>query len=161
MTFDIHRYIDDPFLTPHIGGRKSTYEYAKRASEEYRKSLENAKKMKGKGRYVSKVKETSAKKRTKKTKNTLSEFEGGALDFIKPIFDSIGYWFKYGHSWKQDKKAQEAQLRQLQEMKKNRGGAINMEDLRDGLMGPIGWIRMGVRKTRQKKIDKLRNELGV
>ena len=43
---------------------------------------------------------------------------------------------------------------------KLKGGKFELQDLRDGFMGPIGWIRMGVRKRRQREIEQLKKELG-
>lgn len=43
---------------------------------------------------------------------------------------------------------------------KKRGGKFELRDLRDFFGGPQGWIRMGIRKKRQKEIDALKKELG-
>lgn len=49
--------------------------------------------------------------------------------------------------------------RNLLRMKK--GGKFELGDVRDFLAGPLGWVRMGMRKSRQNKIDALKNELGL
>lgn len=38
------------------------------------------------------------------------------------------------------------------------GSGVDMRDVRDGLMGPYGWIAMGVRKGKEKKLDALRDK---
>ena len=38
------------------------------------------------------------------------------------------------------------------------GGKFHLDDLRDGLMGPIGWIRLGMRKKREREIERLKNK---
>lgn len=38
------------------------------------------------------------------------------------------------------------------------GGKFHWDDLRDGLMGPIGWIRLGMRKKREREIEKLKRK---
>lgn len=41
-----------------------------------------------------------------------------------------------------------------------RGGAFDpKKDIVDGLAGPAGWIMMGIRKARERKIAKLKKEL--
>lgn len=40
-----------------------------------------------------------------------------------------------------------------------RGGKLEGRDVVDFLAGPIGWAFMGVRKSREKKIDKLKKQL--
>jgi len=79
---------------------------------------------------------------------------------FSPIWKSLTYWAKYGKNWKKDSDRDKAELEKLRAAKKARGGKIKLEDVRDGLMGPIGWIRMGVRKKRQREIAKLKKELG-
>lgn len=37
-------------------------------------------------------------------------------------------------------------------------GGMDMRDLRDGFLGPYGWIAMGVRKGKEKKLDALRDK---
>ena len=80
--------------------------------------------------------------------------------FLEPIINSIKYWGQYGKSWKNDSDKAKAELNRLRNLKKQRGGKFELADLRDGAMGPIGWIRMGIRKKRQKEINKLKKELG-
>ena len=38
------------------------------------------------------------------------------------------------------------------------GSGVDMRDVRDGLLGPYGWIAMGVRKGKEKKLDQLRDK---
>ena len=40
-----------------------------------------------------------------------------------------------------------------------KGGKITGRDVLDFFAGPIGWTMMGIRKSREKKIDKLKKEL--
>ena len=43
--------------------------------------------------------------------------------------------------------------------KRLRGGAFDpKKDIRDAFLGPVGWISMGVRKSREKKLEALRKE---
>lgn len=94
------------------------------------------------------------RKATRKTVN------GGAFNPLTLIPKSLGYWFKYGKSWHGEKKDQEAELERLRKLKASRGGKFELADLRDGFLGPVGWIRMAKRKQRQREIEKLKKELG-
>ena len=38
------------------------------------------------------------------------------------------------------------------------GSGVDMRDVRDGLLGPYGWIAMGVRRGKEKKLDALRDK---
>ena len=87
--------------------------------------------------------------------------KGGGFNPFATIGKSLQFWGKYGKSWYDDSKRDKETLARLEKLKKQRGGKFELRDLRDGLLGPIGWIRMGIRKSRQKKIDALKKELGV
>lgn len=78
----------------------------------------------------------------------------------KIITNSLKFWGDYGKSWKDSRKAQIDELERLRKLKKERGGKFELQDLRDGFLGPIGWIRMGLRKKRQREIERLKKELG-
>lgn len=67
---------------------------------------------------------------------------------------------RYLQSWEKDKNAQLAEIERLEKLKKQRGGKFEFRDIRDGLLGPVGWIRMGIRKNRERKIAQLKKELG-
>ena len=86
---------------------------------------------------------------------------GGILNPFSAIWNGAKYWGKYAKHWSDETKREKDQLAMLEKLKKQRGGKFELKDLRDGLLGPIGWIRLGLRKSRQRKIDALKKELGV
>ena len=85
------------------------------------------------------------------------------------IGKSLKYWFDYGKSWHSDRMRQLDTIKMLEalkrqrggKMRRTRGGKFELQDLRDGFMGPIGWIRMGLRKKRARQIERLKQELGL
>lgn len=87
--------------------------------------------------------------------------KGAGFNPLGLIGKSLKFWGSYGKSWYDDSKRDKDQLAMLEKLKKQRGGKFELKDIRDGLLGPIGWIRMGIRKSRQRKIDALKKELGV
>ena len=103
-----------------------------------------------------KVKQAIPKALDKTPRNVIIYGSG----FLEPIINSIKYWGQYGKSWKHDSDKAKAELNRLRNLKQQRGGKFELADLRDGAMGPIGWIRMGIRKKRQREINKLKKELG-
>lgn len=78
----------------------------------------------------------------------------------KIIGKSLGYWKNYFTDWHGSRKNEEQELERLRKLKKARGGKFELQDLRDGFLGPIGWIRMARRKKRQREIERLKKELG-
>lgn len=64
---------------------------------------------------------------------------------------SLGKWIK---GWREEDVAQRRELKRL------RGGKIEGKDVVDFFAGPLGWIKMGIRKKRQKEIDALRKARG-
>lgn len=103
-----------------------------------------------------KLKQAIPKPLDKTPKNVIIYGSG----FLEPIINSIKYWGQYGKSWKHDSDRDKSELKRLRNLKQQRGGKFELADLRDGAMGPIGWIRMGIRKKRQREINKLKKELG-
>lgn len=81
---------------------------------------------------------------------------GGVLGTL--FKKSLGFWKDYFTNWQQDSDDYYKQKEAL--MKQKNGGSFELRDLRDGLLGPVGWVRMGVRKKRQRELEKLKQELG-
>ena len=75
--------------------------------------------------------------------------------------NSLGFWNNYVNDWQTQRKQQLDEIKRLRELKKQKGGKFEIQDLRDGLLGPLGWINMGLRKKRQREIDALKNELNL
>lgn len=66
--------------------------------------------------------------------------------------------------WAAESKAQKAELARLEALKKARGGGEVWDKIKKVFIAPggpiLGLIRLGVQEARQKKIDKLKQELG-
>lgn len=80
--------------------------------------------------------------------------KGGSLLSIlgKAYTSTLGKWIK---GWRDEDVAQRKELKRL------RGGKFDAKkDVVDILAGPLGWIKMGIRKKREKEIAKLRGEQG-
>lgn len=94
------------------------------------------------------------------------------------VKNSLGYWKNYFTGWAGASKARKAEIARLKAMLAARGGKyedlkrlktlwtakggkFEMQDLRDGFMGPIGWIRMIIRKKQQRELERLRKELNL
>ena len=92
-------------------------------------------------------------------KARLKQMKGNGL-LPKIIMKSLGYWKDYFTDWHGSRKNEEQELERLRKLKKARGGKFELQDLRDGFLGPIGWIRMARRKKRQREIERLKKELG-
>lgn len=77
--------------------------------------------------------------------------------FVGPYFKTL---FNWGKSWHDENKEQKAELERLRKLKASKGGKFELKDIGDFFAGPLGWIRMGIRKKRAREIEKLKNELG-
>ena len=78
----------------------------------------------------------------------------------------VGPYLKFTGNWIQNSlmssKQQKDELEYLRRLKKMRGGKFEpATDIVDFLAGPIGWIKMGIRKKRQREIDNLKKELNL
>ena len=80
------------------------------------------------------------------------------------IGNSLGYWTNYFGDWHTLRKAQLAEIERLKkkrdELKKQRGGKIDKNTVRDIFLGPVGWIHAGMTKKRQREIEQLKKEVG-
>ena len=70
-------------------------------------------------------------------------------------------WKNEHDEYKREKARLEAIKAQRTKGKGIRGGQFETQDLVDGLAGPLGWIKMGLRKKRRKEIAQMKKELGV
>ena len=93
-------------------------------------------------------------------KAKLNKYQGNGFNPFGLIGKSLKYWVNYGKSWKDDKDADNKEIERLKRLKASKGGKFELRDLRDGFMGPIGWIRMGLRKKRQREIERLKKDVG-
>ena len=84
----------------------------------------------------------------------------------KPIVEKGTNWWKsYFGSWKTGRQANKdtinkmkAKIAELQAQNKT-GGKIEGADVRDGLLGPVGWARLIMRKKQEKEKKKLQKQL--
>lgn len=92
-------------------------------------------------------------------------YGGVKLDGLNPLNAAPAY-LKFTNGWltdwiKQTKK-QKAELERLKKLKQTRGGKFEPKtDIIDFLAGPLGWIKMGIRKKRQREIEQLKKELNL
>ena len=69
-------------------------------------------------------------------------------------------WIKKQLATRSTQKAEIEKLeKRLQRAKSLQGGKFNWDDFKDVLMGPYGWIALGVRRHRQRKINELKKQI--
>ena len=58
-----------------------------------------------------------------------------------------------------ENKKKELEFEKMQQKQKIKGGKFESRDILDGLAGPWGWLMMGLRKRRDRKIENLKKEI--
>ena len=96
---------------------------------------------------------------------TISELKGNGfiLSMLADLFkQGITKWGKSRWDERNKQIAEKKRLEEKLKMKKERqtsGGKIDTRDIIDGIMGPWGWLAMGLRKKRERDIKKLKDQL--
>ena len=127
------------------------YGKLKKGSKEAKARMAYLRSLRGKG---------CSGKRSRRTKRT-KEIDGGSLlGLLAPkYFNYISGWAKDGFD---ERAAQKNEIARLKEKIKNKkGGKFDpKKDITDFIMGPWGWLKMGLRKKREREIARLRQEAG-
>lgn len=89
--------------------------------------------------------------------------KGCGISSLPSVFHgALNFWGQFGEDWQKTKDRQLQKIKMLKQLKNELyGGKFERMDLIDGFLGPIGWLRMGLRKARDRKIKRLQDEIGL
>lgn len=100
--------------------------------------------------------------RAKRAAKLRGQTSGGIIQKLLPLYkEGVGKWASRIFS---DKSAQEKRIAELEKLvaekraRKSSGGKFEGRDIVDFFAGPIGWVAMGKRKARERKIRDLEKE---